>query len=190
MTQQKTSDEIALLEQAVAHTRKYVAGAKPNQMNDSTPCDKWNVKQLLDHISGAATYGIGVLGGAQASGEAHDAAKAGTTVEAYDKATKQLVAAAKQPGALQKMVKGPTGEMAGGKFLSIITNDVLIHGWDLAKATKQDTKLPANLVETIYAAMSPGFANLSKSPAFKPVVSVAANASLQDKLIAGLGRKP
>ncbi len=189
MTQQKTTDGIAMLEQAIAHTRKYVAGAKPNQMDDPTPCDKWNVKQLLDHISGASKYGVGVLGGAQASGEAHDAAKAGTTVDAYDKATKQLLATAKQPGALQKMVKGPGGEMPGGQFLAIITNDILIHGWDLAKATKQDTKLPAGLVETIYAAMSPGFANLSKTPAFKPMVPVPANADTQTKLLAGLGRK-
>ncbi|MBM4404571.1 MAG: hypothetical protein FJ039_00070 [Chloroflexi bacterium] len=145
-------DPIAVIDQAAAHTRKYIAGVKPNQRNDSTPCEKWNVKQLLDHITGVPLFGLKVFGGTPGSGEL------------------------KKPGAA---------------FAMILADDILIHGWDLAKATKQDTKLPANLVEACYAAMSPGFANLSKAPgeAFKPMVQVPANADLQTKLLAGLGRK-
>lgn len=184
-------DPIAVIDQAAAHTRKYIAGVKPNQMNDSTPCEKWNVKQLLDHITGVPLFGLKVFGGTPGSGELHDATKGGTTVDAFNRNLNQFIGELKKPGALQKTVKPFGGDMPGAAFAMILADDILIHGWDLAKATKQDTKLPANLVEACYAAMSPGFANLSKAPgeAFKPMVQVPANADLQTKLLAGLGRK-
>ena len=183
-------DPIKLLEGAVQNTRKIYAGVKPNQMNDVTTCDNWNVKALMEHISGVSAFGIKGFGGAQVNDADHDASKGGTTLEAYDKGTKRLLELVKMPGALAASMPGPTGPMPGAQFAMILFNDFLIHGWDLAKSTKQDTNLPANLVEAAYGAMSPMFPNLSKNgTAFKPMIQTAPNASTQAKLLAGLGRK-
>ncbi len=188
--QQKQPDPVALYEQAVTNTRKIFANVKPAQMKDSTPCDKWDVAALMNHITGVSGYGINVLAGAQANDADHDAAKGGTTLEAFDKARNRFVQRAREPGALTKMVKGPAGDMPAAVFVGIIFNDMLVHGWDLAKATKQDTTLPKDLVETDYAMVSPNFKNLprgEKAP-FKEAVSVPATASTQTKLLAGYGR--
>jgi len=190
VTQQKMPDPVQLYEKAVRHTGKYFSAVKPSQHNDSTPCEKWNVKQLMEHISGGVGMVIKSYATGQLTGEDHDAAKGGITAADYEKAARRALEYVKKPGALDRKVKTPMGEMPGGQFLGILFMDNLVHGWDLAKATKQETTLPRELVEAAYSMFSPRFADLSKTPAFKPAVPVPASASTQDKLIAGLGRKP
>lgn len=180
---------VDLYEASVKNTRKTFAGVKPNQMKDPTPCDKWDVTKLMEHISGGFGMGAGVFASGVGTMEAHDAAKAGLTPADYDKESKRMVELVKKPGMMDKKVKTPMGEMPGGQFLTILFVDNLVHGWDLAKATKQGTNLPKDLVEAAYAAMSPQFADLAKSGAFKPAIKVADKASTQEKLMAGLGRK-
>ena len=190
MTQQRTPDPAELYEKATKHTGRYFAAVKPAQYDDATPCDQWNVRQLTEHISG----GLGLVISSYATGdlttEDHDLASGGLTAEDYDRAAKRALDYVKSPGALDRQVKTPMGEMQGGQFLAILFLDNMVHAWDLAKATKQDTTLPKDLIEAAYAMFSPQFGEWSKTPAFKPPVPVPAGASTQDKLIAGLGRNP
>ena len=81
---------------------------------------------------------------------------------------------------------GPVpGEIyAGHRFL-----DVLIHGWDLAKATGQDTTLPADLVEACFEVVEPQRELLAASGMFGSDVEVPGGADRQTQLLAELGRK-
>jgi uncharacterized protein (TIGR03086 family) len=72
---------------------------------------------------------------------------------------------------------------AGHRFI-----DVLIHGWDLAKATGQDTTLPADLVEACFDVVEPQRDILAASGMFGSVVQVPEGASRQTELLALLGR--
>ena len=42
-----------------------------------------------------------------------------------------------QPGAMDKRIKLPFGELKGAHLLNILIDDEFLHGWDLAKATGQ-----------------------------------------------------
>ena len=81
---------------------------------------------------------------------------------------------------------GPVpGEIyAGHRFI-----DVLIHGWDLAKATGQDTTLPADLVEACIEVVKPQEELLAGSGAFGTDVKAPPGADRQTELLAMLGRK-
>ena len=73
----------------------------------------------------------------------------------------------------------------------IVINDVLIHTWDLARATGHEETLDAVEVER----MSSGFFDmpdevLRGSGQFGPRVEVADDADLQTRLIAFSGRRP
>jgi uncharacterized protein (TIGR03086 family) len=73
------------------------------------------------------------------------------------------------------------------KFLGL---DLLVHGWDIARATGQNEKLPEEEVTRVYQdALSLGD-SLRLGGVCGPVVDVPADASEQDRLLATLGRTP
>jgi uncharacterized protein (TIGR03086 family) len=65
-----------------------------------------------------------------------------------------------------------------------------LHGWDLAKATRQDTTMPKGLPEAAYEMIHGRFTDEQRKGVFKPEVPVNADASAQDKLLAYAGRDP
>jgi uncharacterized protein (TIGR03086 family) len=72
----------------------------------------------------------------------------------------------------------------------IWTNDVLIHTWDLARATGQDDVLDADCVKRMYAGMEPMEDAIRNSGHFGARVPVSADADEQTKLLAFVGRRP
>jgi uncharacterized protein (TIGR03086 family) len=73
---------------------------------------------------------------------------------------------------------------AGHRFI-----DVLIHGWDLAKATGQDATLDPELVDACFTVINPQMELLKGSGMFGSEVAVADDADNQTKLLALLGRR-
>jgi uncharacterized protein (TIGR03086 family) len=73
---------------------------------------------------------------------------------------------------------------AGHRFL-----DVLVHGWDLAVATGQDTRLDAGLVSACLDVVEPQLSMLQASGAFGPAVPTPPDADPQTRLLAMLGRQ-
>jgi uncharacterized protein (TIGR03086 family) len=68
---------------------------------------------------------------------------------------------------------------------------VLVHTWDLARATGQDATLDADEVHRLYEGMTEMDENLLRdSGHYGPRVDVPADADEQTKLIAFTGRTP
>ena len=110
---------------------------------------------------------------------------------AYQMAVDKAVLLGKGPGALDQKVTTPVGEMSCGQFMIASSMDALIHGWDLAKATGQDTALDPEIVQICYNAFVPGAADQARAGGLVgPVVLVSENAGLQDKLLGYMGRRP
>jgi uncharacterized protein (TIGR03086 family) len=78
------------------------------------------------------------------------------------------------------------GEAAAGTFM-----DQLVHTWDLATATGQDTSLDPELVEACIAMFLPEMPERGRAGGLiGPAVEVPAGASAQDRLLAAMGRRP
>lgn len=73
---------------------------------------------------------------------------------------------------------------------TFVTGDVLIHTWDLARATGLDETLDADLVHTMLVGMEPLDEMLRASGQYGPRVDIAADADEQSRLIAFTGRTP
>ena len=56
-------DTGALYEEAAAGTRRYIAGLRADQWDNATPCDDWNVRQVVNHIVGTARNAKNLLEG-------------------------------------------------------------------------------------------------------------------------------
>jgi uncharacterized protein (TIGR03086 family) len=72
----------------------------------------------------------------------------------------------------------------------ICTTDVLIHTWDLARATGLDETLDATEVHRYVEGMEPLDQLLRDSGQYGPRIPVADDADEQTRLIAFLGRRP
>jgi uncharacterized protein (TIGR03086 family) len=68
--------------------------------------------------------------------------------------------------------------------------DVMMHTWDLARATGQDDRLDPEFCEQAFAGMEPMADVLAASDQYGPRVPVPDDADAQDRLIGLIGRDP
>jgi hypothetical protein len=68
--------------------------------------------------------------------------------------------------------------------------DVLIHGWDVASATSQPTKIDPTLIEACWQVVRPQLSLLQGSGAFGTETTPSPHSDPQTSLLAALGRNP
>ena len=151
-----------------------------DQWDAPTGCGDWTVRELVDHAlfwqcNLAATVG------AEASPD-----------DGWDSIKATISGALEDPTVLDGTLEG--GHMAGmPKHLAmgLATADVLLHGWDLARAIGADETLPAAAVEGVHMGLARAPEEMIRNPqVFGPVIEVPADASAQDKLLGFSGRQP
>lgn len=178
------------LEQAIRATRAVLAGVSKDQLGDDTPCAQWKVSDLINHIVGGQSFfESGVTGQPPAAGETDYSAS--DFVAEFDQASQRAVSAFGGDGVMEKTLSLPFGDMPGSAFFGLAATDTFTHGWDLAKATGQNTDLDPELAAQLLAgarqAISPAF----RSPdgaVFGLEQEAPAGASNADQLAAFLGR--
>jgi uncharacterized protein (TIGR03086 family) len=178
------------LEQAIASTRQVLKGVSKDQLGDDTPCAAWKISDLINHIVGGQFFFEAFVRGVPQD-EAVDFSAADFR-STFDEAAERTVAAFNADGAMEKMITLPFGQMPGSAFAGLAATDTFTHGWDLAKATGQNTDLAPELAEQLLigarTAISPAFRSPEGSP-FGPEQTAPAGASKADQLAAFLGRK-
>jgi uncharacterized protein (TIGR03086 family) len=175
-----TTDQLELYGRASEWTIGKVAGAA-GQLNGETQCDDWAVHDLMSHMLETQHYFVAAALGREAS----PPSPVPTTPLGIDP-----VAEFEQARADTLRTFGLAGVIdKTGPSLGIAFSDQLLHGWDLARATGQDETMPAGLPEAAYEMIHGRFTDEQRKGIFKPEVSVAANASAQEKLLAYTGRK-
>ncbi len=184
------------LEQAFATTRSVLENVKPDQLDDTTPCESWDVRALVNHIVGGANwFAISTNAGESPENDTTEDTDyaAGDFVAAFDEASKKAVAAFGTPGALQKMIKLPFGTFPGIAFMGLATTDTFTHGWDLAKATGQPSDLNPELAEQLLAGAQTSipeqFRGADGVMPFGAEVKISDSAPAADRLAAFLGRQ-
>lgn len=179
--------------QALDATRPLVAGVTPDQLGSPTPADEWDVRALLNHVVAGNWWAAELAAGRTIDevGTRLDGDLVGDDpLAAYAASAEAAAAAFEAPGALAApcaVSYGPVpGEVyAGHRFL-----DVLLHGWDLAKATGQSTSLDPSLVQASLDVLEPQLDLLQASGAFKTDVPVPEDGDPQTRLLAMVGRRP
>ena len=198
MTQEAIPNPVDPFNKASSHVKTVLAGVKQEQLNAPTPCSEWEVKELINHlISGAENAQAALTGHPEqiylGTSESSYASEGNITrlSAGYDLRVSEAMQAAASPGAMEFTVPGPAGEMTSGQFLAATFMDQLIHTWDLAKATGQDTRLDPELTKICFQMCVPGLADMGRNlGVIGPVVSVPDDASTQDKLMGYMGRHP
>jgi uncharacterized protein (TIGR03086 family) len=189
-------DTIDLLQQGFAFTRSRIVGVGGTPLDSRTPCDSWNLRQLVNHAVNAAGSAAGVLAGedstdpwSQSPGELADTDSGWPHPEVkYDEAANKILVACEN-GALDQLFSLRDMQLPGAFLARAVLFDSVVHGWDISRTSGQDATIPSAVADELVgqASMIPEEA---RGDVFGPVVDVPDGASASDRLVALLGRQP
>lgn len=181
-----------LLERGLDETARVVAGVRPEQFDDPTPCEGWKVRDVLQHIVGGNHFfAAAAVGEPPPTGDGDLVGD--DPAAAYEQGRTRALDAWRKPGVAERIVTLPIGDIPGSMAMGIHFVDHLVHAWDIAKATGQDTALDTELAETAYAMMNgriPDQLRTGDGAPFGPEVPCAEDAPPHERLVAYLGRTP
>jgi uncharacterized protein (TIGR03086 family) len=190
-------ESYAAFEQAVASTAAIVKGVRADQMAAPTPCAEWDVRTLVNHVLGTLWLSEALFtdaaprhpmapGGVPGSDLAGDDPAA-----AYAEASAAALAAAGTGDTLTRLHVTPLGDMPGPVLAGFTTLDILVHGWDLARATGQPAALADPLAGHVLAFAHQALAEEEhRAGRIGPAVAVPGDAPVTDRLAGFLGRQP
>jgi uncharacterized protein (TIGR03086 family) len=166
-----------------------VLGTPPDRWDSPSPVAAWRARDVVGHLVEwlppflEAGAGVRLPSGPSAADDPGAAWQAHCeSVQALldDLATHSVVLSNRHVGEL------PLDEAIDRFF----TGDVFLHSWDLARATGQDPDLDPERCAAMLAGMEPLDEVLRQSGQYGPRVVVPEDASVQDRLIAFIGRDP
>ena len=148
------------------------------------PCEGWTARDVVDHLAWMPGLYLGAIGRPVPDLPTEPVAK----WHAIDTVVRSLLA---DDALLAQDTKTMAGQMTLEALISMTgLMDVMVHTWDLARATGQDETLDADECAAFLAGMEPMDAMIRDSGQFGPRVPVSADADAQTKLLAFTGRTP
>jgi uncharacterized protein (TIGR03086 family) len=178
-------DTLQQLDQLGGPLGAVVAGITPDQLDRQTPCASFTVRGVLEHMVGGATAFTAAF-----RGETPPEADLSDPLGGFGPALGGLLDAVRAPGALQKTIESPFGEVTGDFFGRYLVLDGLVHGWDMATATGQPYDPPEELVAEAEAFARQILDPLRDGETFAAAVEPAADATPIERLAAYTGRQP
>ncbi len=174
------------------HARRSMAGIGDDQWELVSDCDDWTVRELVNHVV-TGNYWAAELGSGftiEQVGDRLDGDVLGTDpLRAYDDSSLVAAAVFRAPGAMERPCAVSYGPVPGSVYCGHRFLDVLVHGWDVATSTGQDTALDPELVEACFEVIEPQMEMLRGSGMFGTPAEVPEGASRQTQLLAVLGRR-
>jgi uncharacterized protein (TIGR03086 family) len=176
-------DVLSQLDELGPHLAGVVGGISPDQLDNQTPCANFTVRGVLEHMIGGATvFAAAFRGDEPATPDTTD------VLAGFGPALQDLVQAIHAPGALERAVQAPFGEVPGETFARFVVLDGIVHGWDLATATGQSYDPPEPLVAEVESFAKDALTPLRDGDTFAEAVEPAASATPIERLAALTGR--
>ncbi|MCJ0902814.1 TIGR03086 family metal-binding protein [Rhodococcus sp. ARC_M6] len=173
---------------ATAWVATLLRTVRADQLTLPTPCDEFDVLTLSAHL-------IGTVGRIIAIAELGSPDSVSPIASEHDADTFARLAEHAQrvwadDALLDQPVKAPWGESSGRFALWGYTNEVLVHGWDLAVAIGQPAEADPTLVESTAEVVRQLIPPASRVPGvpFSAVVEPRAEAGLTERLANWSGR--
>ncbi|MET8450766.1 TIGR03086 family metal-binding protein [Streptomyces sp. NPDC005209] len=169
---------------AVAAT---TAGIRDEQLQDPTPCEKFTVAELLDHLGTTLQASVRA---ARKEGQSGAGAAPATSPRDLADTVGLAAAAWSEPAAYEGTTEFGPGEMPAVLAASIILHELALHGWDLARAaglpfavSEETARIALGVVEQIGG-------QVRENGDYGPPVAVPADASVFQRALGASGRNP
>lgn len=178
---------------AVARSCAVVDAITEDQWDAATPCTEWDVRDLVNHMVAENLWAVPLLAGSTIDEVGDDFE--GEVLGDDPRQTHREAAERAQETAdtvdLSRTVHLSFGDVEAEFFLRQRATDMIIHAWDLAVATGQDTSMDPELARLGYEATAPLLTPETRPYApFGPEVEVPGDAPWADRLLGLVGRDP
>jgi uncharacterized protein (TIGR03086 family) len=171
-----------------------VAGAKAERWDDPSPCSEWTARDVVGHVVDMHAVMFQPLGRQLSPAPA----LADDPLGAFRSARADVEGLLDDPAVAGSECDTPMGRMTVEQHVDNVPSaDLVIHGWDLAKATGQDDTIDPDEVARMWPDAQ-AIGEEMRTPdffgpgivVFGPEVRVPADAPLQDRLLGLMGRDP
>jgi uncharacterized protein (TIGR03086 family) len=170
-----------------------------DQWHAPTPDTEWDVAALVGHLVEEHRWAAPLLHGLDLESAAKvvegsrrlpvDGGVGANLAEEWDEAAVESSDAFSADGALERTVALSRGDTPVTTYIDEMIFDLVVHGWDLAKAIGHPADFPAEVVEPLYVQVQ-GFGDLAGSGMFAAPVPVPDDAPALDRLLGLTGRDP
>lgn len=176
------ADRYRRLSDAFAST---VAGVPDDAWANPSPCDDWTARDVVRHAVDTQGMFLGFIGGELGPIPGVDA----DPRAAWDAARAQVQAALDDPQRADAEFDGFFGRTTFAAAVDrFLNSDLVIHRWDLARATDQDDTMDPSDAERVLAGAR-DFGDAFRSPGVcGPEVPVPPNADVQTRVLGFYGR--
>jgi uncharacterized protein (TIGR03086 family) len=181
----------AQIEDAATEVATVVRGTKPDQLGMPTPCPDWDVRALVNHLFQVVNATRLAASGEPVPDElwAEDLVPA-DWAERFEDETRRAVTASAEHGAWDGMRTAGSTEMPAQLLAAMLISDLVIHGWDLARATGQPFRCDDAAVDTTYRFLVDSGEQGREMGIFAAAVPVVEDAPTLDRALGLSGRDP
>jgi uncharacterized protein (TIGR03086 family) len=164
-----------------------IAAVPGDRWDSQSPCQEWKARDVVGHVVATQGMFLGFVG--QELGDIPSADD--DPLGAWNAARARVQANLDDPERAQAEFQGLSGpstfEAAVDKFLC---SDLVVHGWDLARAAGLDDGMEDDDIERVRRYMESMGEGLRSPGAFGPEVEAPQDADRHGRLLAFLGRRP
>ncbi|MEE1940237.1 TIGR03086 family metal-binding protein [Streptomyces sp. TRM 70361] len=186
------------LEPVARRMTRVVAGVPGGRLAAPTPCEEMTVGDLLHHVHGlsvafrdAARKDLGVATGTDPAVQRPSAALLPADWrEDIPRRLGELAAAWRDPGAWEGVTQAGGVTLPAGVAGRVALNELLLHGWDLARATGQEYTCDEESLRVSAELLEQSADGTGREGIFGPVVEVPPGAPLLDRVVGLGGRRP
>ncbi|MFD8235630.1 TIGR03086 family metal-binding protein [Streptomyces sp. NPDC059696] len=172
-----------------------VAGITDEQLADPTPCPAYAVRHLLGHLAGlaaafrdAARKDLGATTDTSPGSNLPELSPGWR--EELPEVLAELGEAWRDPAARTGMTRAGGVDLPGDVAGLVATDELVVHGWDLARATGQPYSPDPAALRVCHDFLAASVDDPRRDAIFGPVVTVDADAPLLDRAIGLSGRDP
>ena len=182
--------DLSPLDAAIRQTGAVVDGISDSQWGDKTLCSEYDVRALLNHLTGAGVMFTTALTGGKAEPESASDHLGDDPKGSFHRAMDSVAKAWRQEGAFEGEVPLPFGSTPAEMAFGICALEIFVHGADLAVATGQESKLDQAACERVLGqAKAMGVDNFRVPGVFGPEVKIGEEAEAHRRMLAYLGRQ-
>ncbi|MEU4468825.1 TIGR03086 family metal-binding protein [Streptomyces sp. NPDC024017] len=174
---------------------RLAAGVTDEQLADPTPCPKYAVRNVLAHLAGLAVAFRDA--GRKDLGVTTDTRPDSTVPELghgwreeLPRVLGEMAEAWRDPAAWTGMTRAGSVDLPGGIAGLVATDELVVHGWDLARATGQRYEPDPAALRVCHDFLAASVDDPGRGAIFGPVVTVGPEASLLARAVGLSGRDP
>lgn len=166
---------------------------RDDQLDDPTPCDEYAVGALIDHVD-LVVRGATALAAGDGNGLANADTELVHTGPGWRAVAEARLGALARAWEVSSAWTGsgnvPDSDLSNERWATIALTELVVHGWDLARATGQPFDLPEPTLQVCFDHVAEFVPNAPFPGLWGDPVAVPPDAPLLDRIVAITGRTP